>query len=89
MKRSSNTSAAPSREDEIARLVEQLRRPHTGATIGDWLVDRVADSAQYTARVGAAVTTAWDNATDAYSLERERQLRRRAERLYNKALALA
>ena len=91
MERKSTSTPAPAydREAAIDRLVEQLRKPRTGASLGDWLVDRVADSSNYTARIGAAAVSAWDNGANAYSIERERQLRRRAAHLHDKAIALA
>jgi hypothetical protein len=66
-------------------LIERLREHRASVSFPDAIVDKVADSADSVARIGAAFTSALNNAGDSYKLERERQLHRRADRL----LALA
>jgi len=73
---------APSVEDIMA----QLRAPQTNRSITerltDAVVDEVADAGVVVGRLGAAVTNAGSTFQDAYHLENERQLRRRAERIH-------
>jgi hypothetical protein len=69
------TAAAP---DRVTELMNKLR----GRTIDfSAIPDYVADSFNGTGRIAGACTAAASNFTDSFTLERERQLRRRAERL--------
>ena len=88
--------AAPanlSREDRVAAIMAQLRAPRNTRSfmerITDAAVDAVANTGDVAARFAAAGTTAVENATDSFALERERQLKRRAERLLAQAEAIA
>ena len=47
----------------------------------DFLANRVADSGETFARIGAAFASSLDHASDAYALEKERQFQRRVDRL--------
>ena len=95
--KTTNPVAAPvetiSREDRVAAIMAQLRSPKNTKSfmerITDVAVDAVANSGDIAARFAAAGTTAVENATDSFELERERQLKRRAERLLAQAEALA
>ena len=82
-----------SREDRVAAIMEQLRAPRNTRSfmerIPDAAVDVVANTGDTVARFAAAGTTAVENASDSFQLERERQLKRRAERLLSQAEAIA
>ena len=82
-----------SREDRVAAIMAQLRSPKNTRSFMDRFTDHAVDavaSAGYTAaRFAAAGATAVENASDAFQIERERQLKRRAERLLASAEALA
>lgn len=75
------------REQLINELMAQLRSPTANNSVSlrqrveDAAVDALADSTAVAARLGAAAVSSLDVAKDAYALERERQLRRRAERI--------
>lgn len=75
-------TTAPSVEDIMA----QLRSPTTNRSITerltDAVVDEVADAGVVVGRLGSAVSNAGATFQDAYHLENERQLRRRAERIH-------
>ena len=81
----------PSRQEMLDTIVAQLRaqRGSSGLTLTDrivtWATDKAADSTTALCRVGAGFVSGWDNGVTAYSAERERQLRRTA----NKMLTLA
>ena len=93
------TAAAPvetvelSREDRVAQIMAQLRAPKSSKSFLDRLtdhtVDAVAGAGDTAARFAAAAASAVENASDAFQIERERQLKRRAERLLAQAEALA
>lgn len=76
--------AVLSHEEKVAQLMAHLRTPQKGQ-FTDRLADNIADAGQTVARLGAAFAASTDNIADAYAIERERQLKRRAEKL----LALA
>ena len=82
-----------SREDRVAQIMEQLRAPKSSKSFLDRLTDHAVDALASTgdtaARFAAAGVTAVENASDAFQIERERQLKRRAERLLAQAEALA
>ena len=81
-----------SREDRVREIMEQLRAPKSSKSFFDQLtdhaVDAVAGSGDTAARFAAAAASAVENAADAFLIERERQLKRRAERLLAQAEAL-
>ena len=94
--KTTNPVAAPanlSREDRVAAIMAQLRAPKNTRgfmeRITDAAVDAVANTGDTAARFAAAGTTAVENASDSFQLERERQLKRRAERLLSQAEAIA
>ena len=82
-----------SREDRVAQIMEQLRAPKSSRPlvdrVTDHAVDALANAGDTAARFAAAGLTAVENAADAFLIERERQLKRRAERLLAQAEALA
>ena len=82
-----------SREDRVAAIMAQLRAPKNTRSfmdrVTDVAVDAVANTGDTAARFAAAGATAIENASDAFQIERERQLKRRAERLLAQAEALA
>ena len=76
------------REDQLNAIVEALRTPAPQSTpspinrfLSDSAVDTVAGSGTFLGRMKAAVESAGDTYNDGYQLERERQLRLRAERI--------
>ena len=73
----------------VEQVMEMLRKPAAKSNVDlvGIISDRVADSGQAFARIGAGISAATDNMADAYKMEQERQLRRRAERIV--ALATA
>ena len=92
------TPAAPvdlplSREDRVREIMAQLRAPKSSRSfvdrVTDHAVDALASAGDTAARFAAAGVTAVENASDAFQIERERQLKRRAERLLAQAEALA
>jgi hypothetical protein len=80
-KNQTTSTTSPTVEDIMA----QLRQPSSHQSFTDrvknFVVDEVADSGQFVSRLSAGLVAAKDNFGDGYSLERERQLRRRAERI--------
>ena len=66
-----------------AELDAYLRKPVAQREGGlvDFLANRVADSGETFARIGAAFASSLDHASDAYALEKERQFQRRVDRL--------
>lgn len=83
-----------SREDRVAQIMAQLRAPTKSSKsfserFTDHAVDAVAGAGDTAARFAAAAASAVENASDAFQIERERQLKRRAERLLDQAEALA
>lgn len=66
-----------------AELEAYLRKPVAQREGGlvDFLANRVADSGETFARIGAAFASSLDHASDAYALEKERQFQRRVDRL--------
>ena len=64
-------------------LEAYLRKPVAQREGGlvDFLANRVADSGNAFARIGAALSTSVDNMADAYNIEKERQCQRRLDRL--------
>ena len=82
-----------SREDRVRELMEQLRAPKSSRPFvdrfADHAVDALASSGDTAARFAAAAASAVENAADAFLIERERQLKRRAERLLAYAEARA
>ena len=64
-------------------LEAYLRKPVAQREGGlvDFLANRIADSGNAFARIGAALSTSVDNMADAYTLEKERQFQRRVDRL--------
>ena len=75
------------REDQLNAIVEALRTPVApqqsvvNKFLSDRAVDTVAGSGTFIGRMKAAVESAGDTYNDGYQLERERQLRLRAERI--------
>jgi len=74
-------------ETAVKAVMAQLRAPATvsGPTLlsrfESVAVDSLADSGEFVARLAAGAVSGFDSAKDAYQIERERQLRRRAEKL--------
>ena len=71
--------------DQINAIIAALRTPKSNRSLLDRLtdvaVDTVADSTETLSRFAAAAMSATDSFGDGYELEKERQLRRRAERI--------
>ena len=69
----------------IDQIIAQLRQPKSNVSLFDritnYAVDSVADSGNTVSRFAAAAASAVDNFGDAYEQEKERQLRRRAEKI--------
>ena len=66
-----------------AELEAYLRKPVAQREGGlvDFMANRIADSGNAFARIGAALSTSVDNMADAYNIEKERQFQRRVDRL--------
>lgn len=86
MARTKNT--VPNHEAEVARIMEALRNNHptpvaspVKSFFADRIVDSTAGSGVFLGRMKAAVQSASDTYNDGYKLERERQIRLRAERI--------
>lgn len=83
------TQTQPTREEQLAAIVEALRTPQQPVQspinrfLSDRAVDSVAGSGTFLGRMKAAIESAGDTYNDGYQLERERQLRLRAERILN------
>ena len=83
---SAQTSVQPM---TVEQVMEKLRQPKTPrGSLTEFLADKIADSGNNLARLGAGFSAATDNMADAYTLEKERQLRRRAERIITLANAV-
>jgi len=84
-----NTKTVVSNESEVDKIIAALvaargaKKPALGLT--EKLADMAADSGRSISRIGAGFAAAGENATLAFTSERERQTRRTAEHL----LALA
>ena len=83
---SAQTSVQPITVEQVMEMLRQPKQPKVSLTT--LLADRIADSGNNLARIGAGFSAATDNMADAYTLEKERQLRRRAERLVELANAV-
>ncbi len=83
---SAQTSVQPMTVEQVMDMLRQPKQPKVSLTTR--LADRIADSGNNLARLGAGFSAATDNMADAYTLEKERQLRRRAERLVELANAI-
>lgn len=86
MSRTTNTNvAAASNEAQIAQIIEALRNRQPVKTqssfLSDVIVDKTANSGGFLGRMKAAIGSAGDTYNDGYELEKERQLRLRAERI--------
>ena len=70
-----------------AELEAYLRKPVAQREGGlvDFLANRIADSGNAFARIGAALSTSVDNMADAYNIEKERQFQRRLDRRAKRA----
>lgn len=68
-----------------AELEAYLRKPvaqrEGEGGLVDFMANRIADSGNAFARIGAALSTSVDNMADAYNIEKERQFQRRVDRL--------
>ena len=82
---SAQTSVQPMTVEQVMEMLRQPKQPTVSLTT--LLADKIADSGNNLARLGAGFSAATDNMADAYTLEKERQLRRRAERLVELANA--
>ena len=80
---SAQTSVNTQTVEDIMAMLRQPKQPKV--TLTTFLADKIADSGNSVARLGASVVAARDNMEDAYVLEKERQLRRRAERILSLA----
>jgi RNA polymerase-binding transcription factor DksA len=80
------TISITSHEEAVKAVMEQLRNNRSANTksllsrVEDLAVDVVADSAEFGSRIAAGAVSAYDSGLDTYAAERERQLRRRAEK---------
>ena len=83
---SAQTSVQPMTVEQVMEMLRQPKQPKVSLTT--LLADKIADSGNNLARLGAGFSAATDNMSDAYTLEKERQLRRRAERLVELANAI-
>ena len=83
---SAQTSVQPMTVEQVMEMLRQPKKPQVSLTT--LLADKIADSGNNLARLGAGFSAATDNMADAYTLEKERQLRRRAERLVELANAI-
>jgi hypothetical protein len=85
MARTQPTTVETSNADQLNAIIEALRNRQPIATqrsfISDTIVDKTANSGGFVGRMKAAVESARDTYNDGYELERERQLRLRAERI--------
>lgn len=81
------TQQTLSREEQLAAIVEALRTPQQPVQspinkfLSDRAVDTVAGSGTFIGRMKAAIESAGDTYNDGYQLEKERQLKLRAERI--------
>ena len=81
-------STVPNHEAQIAQIIEALRNNHPAPVtnpvksfFADQVIDTTAGSGLFLGRMKAALQSAGDTYNDGYQLERERQLRLRAERI--------
>ena len=86
---SAQTSVQPMTVEQVMEIRRQLKQPkQPKVSLTTWLTDKIADSGNNLARIGAGFSVATDNMADAYALEKARLERRSAERLvalYNAA----
>ena len=76
------TVETTAQELTLEQIMAQIRAPKTASvSLTDTVMNKVADSGEFLARLGAGVACATDNMKDHYAMEKERQLRRRAERI--------
>ncbi len=81
------TQQTLSHDEQLAAIINALRTPVApqqsvvNKFLSDRAVDTVAGSGTFIGRMKAAVESAGDTYNDGYQLERERQLRLRAERI--------
>lgn len=82
------TAQTLSHDEQITRIMEALRQQPAAPVeskvksfFADRIVDTTAGSGTFIGRMKAAVESAGDTYNDGYQLERERQLRLRAERI--------
>ena len=82
------TAQTQSHEAQVQSIMEALRNNTPAATpspvksfFADRIVDNTAGSGRFFGRMKAAIESAGDTYNDGYQLERERQLRLRAERI--------
>lgn len=83
---SAQTSVQPMTVEQVMEKLRQPKAPRGSLT--EFLADKIADSGSNVARITAGFAAATDNMADAYTLEKERQLRRRAERIITLANAV-
>ncbi len=83
---SAQTSVQPMTVEQVMEMLRQPKQPKVSLTT--LLADKIADSGNNLARLGAGFSAATDNMSDAYTLEKEGQLRLRAERLVELANAI-
>lgn len=85
MARTQKTTTVTNNEAQLAQIIEALRNRQPVATqrsfLSDTIVDKTANSGGFIGRMKAAIESAGDTYNDGYELERERQLRLRAERI--------
>lgn len=85
MARTQTTTTVTNNEAQLAQIMEALRNRQPVKTpssfFSDVVVDKTANSGGFIGRMKAAIETAGDTYNDGYELERERQLRLRAERI--------
>lgn len=77
-----------SHEEQVQSIIDALRNqqpapPPAKSFFADRIVDTTANSGVFVGRMKAAVESAGQTYNDGYQLERERQLRLRAERILN------
>jgi hypothetical protein len=84
------TQQTNSHEAQLAQIMEALRNQQPVTTpspvksfFADQVVDATAGSGVFIGRMKAAIESAGHTYDDGYQLERERQLRLRAERILN------
>jgi hypothetical protein len=80
------TAQTLSHEEQLAAVINALRQPAPVESpiksfFADRAVDTVAGSGVFIGRMKAAIESAGDTYNDGYQLERERQLKLRAERI--------
>jgi hypothetical protein len=78
------------RAEQVNKIIDSLKGPNKGSGgISDFIVDHVANTGGFSARIAASIAAAGQNSVVSYKTERERQFRRTAEAIYDKSVALA